>query len=72
MGGKSYSAEYPIGRRAGRAGLGKAPKSLRKIGKRYLSDCSDEELARALNCEIAALSLDDMENLGKLKAANMI
>ncbi len=42
--GKSYSAEYPLGIRSMSNGRTRAPKSLRKLGLTFVSDCSDSQI----------------------------
>lgn len=45
--GKSFSYNFPKGRRRKVKGKELAPRSLRKLGKIYLSDCTDNELEKA-------------------------
>ena len=44
--GKSKSQENPNGVRSRSHGNERAPKALRRIGKKWLSECTDEELER--------------------------
>ena len=45
--GRSFSSEYPQGRRRRVGGNELAPKSLRRRGKQFLAECSDRELEKA-------------------------
>ncbi len=45
--GKSKCGEYPFGVRKKSGGKELAPKSLRVLGKRFLSECSESELKKA-------------------------
>lgn len=46
--GKSKSADLPLGVRRGRAGHELAPRSIRRrLGKKFLRECTKEELIRA-------------------------
>ena len=45
--GKSKSIKFPNGARRKVDGKELAPRSLRKKGKKFLSDCSDKELDKA-------------------------
>lgn len=45
--GKSKSRENPFGKRRRSEGNELAPRSLRKKGKTFLSECSDTELEKA-------------------------
>ncbi len=45
--GKSISRENPYGIRRKVGGNELAPRSLRKLGKSFMSDCSDKELRKA-------------------------
>jgi hypothetical protein len=44
--GRSMSSEYPTGKRRVSEGKELAPTSLRKKGKRYLSECTESELEK--------------------------
>lgn len=44
--GRSCSSEFPTGKRRRVEGQERAPKSLRRLGKQFLSDCTDEELEK--------------------------
>lgn len=57
--GRSYSTEFPIGRRTCANGELLAPKSLRKQGKRLVAQCTDEELSKALNSDLSVMSPED-------------
>ena len=45
--GRSFSSEFPQGRRRKVGGNELAPKSLRRRGKQFLAECSDRELVKA-------------------------
>jgi len=45
--GKSKGERNPFGERRTANGMVLAPKSLRRLGKVYLKDCSDSELVKA-------------------------
>ena len=45
--GKSKSAVNPLGIRRKTEGKDKAPKSARRLGRKFLSDCSEQDLKRA-------------------------
>ncbi len=47
LAGRSKSAANPYGKRRWNNGLELAPQSLRRIGKHYINECSEEELKRA-------------------------
>jgi len=46
MNGRSKSATYPYGVRRNSKGKDLAPKALRKLGKKFLSECTAQELEK--------------------------
>lgn len=44
--GRSYSEKHPQGKRRLKDGEPLAPRTMRKLGKKYLSQCSVEELKK--------------------------
>jgi hypothetical protein len=69
--GKSFSDAYPLGARAMSGGKAKAPKSLRRRGKKYLRDCDAEEIAEA-GIDALRYSPSDKDDRDILIAANML
>ena len=45
--GKSKNESNPYGTRRRKASKDMAPRSLRKLGKKFLSECSEKELEKA-------------------------
>jgi hypothetical protein len=69
--GKSFSESFPLGARSMSNGKAKAPTSLRKAGKKWLSECSVDDLGKA-GLDISQYDRDKKEDREALALANML